>query len=143
MFLLTMGEHPESLAAPTYPLYKDPRCATQNASFHSMPALENAPTPRTWGVENGIGAALISGLDGLAVLASTISTSTVETVKQHKLVDICSLVSPLDYPSLMQKLIAWTDNNEDEETVARLKRVGVDGVIVDRIEQALQVIGQD
>ena len=43
----------------------------------------------------------------------------------------------------MQKLIAWTDNNEDEETVARLKRVGVDGVIVDRIEQALQVIGQD
>ena len=68
-------------------------------SVHSMHALENTPTPRTWGVENGIGAALISGLDGLAVLASTISTSTVETVKQHKLVDIYSLVSPLDYPS--------------------------------------------
>ena len=44
---------------------------------------------------------------------------------------------------MLQKLIAWTDNNEEEETVSRLKRVGVDGVIVDRIEQALLVIGQD
>ena len=34
VFLLTMGEHPQSLATPTYPLYKDPRCTTvlQNAS---------------------------------------------------------------------------------------------------------------
>ena len=50
-------------------------------------------TSRTWGVENGIGAALASGFDGLAVLASTISTSAVEMVKQHKLVNH-SLVSP-------------------------------------------------
>ena len=45
VFLLTMGEHSQSLNAPTYPLYKE---------------------PRTWGVKNGIGAAVSGGLDGLA-----------------------------------------------------------------------------
>ena len=40
-------------------------------------------------------------------------------------------------------MIAWTDNNEDEETVAQLKRFGVDGVVVDRIGQALRVVAQD
>ena len=45
-------------------------------------------------MENGIGAALSSGFDGLAILASTISTSIVDMVKEHKLVDIYSLVFP-------------------------------------------------
>ena len=45
VFLLTMGEHSQSLNAPTYPLYKE---------------------PRTWEVKNGIGAAVSGGLDGLA-----------------------------------------------------------------------------
>ena len=44
---------------------------------------------RTWGVENGIGAALAFGrFDGLAVLASAISTSAVEVVKKHNMVRI-------------------------------------------------------
>ena len=108
-----------------------------------MHVLYNVHISRTWGVENGIGAALSSGFDGLAVLASTISTSAVEMVKQHKLVNIVPFKSGSILIALLQKLIAWTDNNEEEETVSRLKRVGVDGVIVDRIEEALKVIGQD
>ena len=56
-----------------------------------MHVLYNVHISRTWGVENGIGAALSSGFDGLAVLASTISTSAVEMVKQHKLVNMFGL----------------------------------------------------
>ena len=76
---------------------------------------------RTWGVENGIGAVLACRFDGLAVLASTISTSAVEMVKKHNLVKI--------FPLFPSRLILTAEVDcMDEETVARLKRVGVDGV---------------
>ena len=68
-------------------------CCVAERFFHSMHVLYNVHISRTWGVENGIGAALVSGFDGLAVLASTISTSAVEMVKQHKLVNILACSS--------------------------------------------------
>ena len=95
-----MGEHPESLSAPTYPLYKDPRCVTLLLLIASMHS-------RTWGVENGIGAALACRFDGLAVLASTISTSAVEMVKKHNLVKIFPLFPSRLIPTAEVDCMDW------------------------------------
>ena len=38
-------------------------------------------------------------------------------------------------PSYIQVIFAWTDEQNDRATVQHLKRLGVDGVIYDRMDQ--------
>ena len=85
VLLLTTGEHPLRLRAkgsqPTYPLYKDPRWIGQLCSS----VIWAGSTSRTWGV--GVGAAMMSGLSGLSVMASSINDSPeIQMAKEKNLV---------------------------------------------------------
>ena len=76
--------------------------------------------PRTWSIANGVLFVEMSGLLGLSVRAEALLKypQRMEKVRQHG-----------------QVIFVWTDEQNDRETVQYLKKLGVNGVIYDRMDQ--------
>jgi len=76
--------------------------------------------PRTWSIRNGVLFVEMSGLLGLSVRAEALLRNPhhLEKVREHN-----------------QVIFVWTDEQNDKETVQHLKKLGVNGVIYDRMDQ--------
>ena len=76
--------------------------------------------PRTWSITNGVLFVEMSGLLGLSVRAEAVlrNPQHLEKVRQHG-----------------QVIFVWTDEQNDRQTVQHLKKLGVNGVIYDRMDQ--------
>jgi len=81
---------------------------------------EDYRDPRTWTITNGIWFAKMAGLLGLSAMAEALLRDPNQL----------SLVRESG-----QIIFAWTDDQNDLATVQHLKRLGVDGVIYDRMDQ--------
>jgi len=81
---------------------------------------EDYRDPRTWSIKNGVMFATMAGLLGVSAMAEALlkDPEQMTSVKKSN-----------------QVIFAWTDEQNDRATVQHLKRLGVDGVIYDRMDQ--------